>query len=64
MGCPAALGFAGQFWVAPFTGMCMFVAAEAFNAQGNSLGRIEVPKAPPPAQGQPPPQPTDNCPAA
>jgi hypothetical protein len=42
----------------------MFVAAEAFNAQGNSLGRIEVPKAPPPAQGQPPPQPTDNCPAA
>jgi hypothetical protein len=59
---PAALGFAGRFWVAPFAGACMVFSAEAFDAQGTSLGRVEVPEAPPPKPGQPPQQLRRDCP--
>jgi hypothetical protein len=61
---PRALGFAGRFWIAGFPGACMRVSAEAFDAQGRSLGRVEVPEAPPPAPGEPAPLPTEDCPTA
>jgi hypothetical protein len=60
---PPALGFAGRFWIAPFPGLCMAIAAEAFDAQGQSLGRVAIPPAPPSKPGQPSPQPRDDCPS-
>ncbi|HEV3378600.1 MAG TPA: hypothetical protein VG126_15120 [Thermoleophilaceae bacterium] len=60
---PPVLGFRGRFWIAPFPGQCMVSAAEAFDAEGNVLSRIEIPPAPPPKPGQPSPQPNEDCPA-
>jgi hypothetical protein len=60
---PSVLGFAGRFWVAPFAGACSVLSVEAIDAQGRSLGRVEVPEAPPPKPGQPPAQLRQDCPA-
>jgi hypothetical protein len=60
---PPVLGFDGRFWIAPFPGLCMTVEAQAFDAEGKSLGRIEIPMAPPPKPGQPPRRRNKHCPA-
>jgi hypothetical protein len=57
-------GFHGRFWIAPFAGQCAIVSARAFDGEGNLLGRVQVPKAPPPKPGEPPPQPDKDCPKA
>jgi hypothetical protein len=58
------LGFHGRFWIAPFAGQCGIVSAQAFDGEGNRLGRARIPEAPPPKPGQPPRQPTEDCPKA
>jgi hypothetical protein len=58
------LGFHGRFWIAPFVGQCAIVSARAFDGEGNPLGRVETPEAPPPKPGQPDPQPDTDCPKA
>jgi hypothetical protein len=40
----------------------MVAAAEAFDAEGRPLGRIEIPPAPPSKPGQPSRQPDKDCP--
>jgi hypothetical protein len=59
---PAVFGFRGRFWIAPFPGECTVVSVRAFNAEGKALGRTEIPAAPPPKQGEPSPQPDEDCP--
>ena len=54
---PPVLGLSGGFWIAPFPGQCARVKAEAFDAEGMPLGRIETPRPPPVKPGQPDPQP-------
>jgi hypothetical protein len=56
------LGFHGRFWIAPFAGQCAIVSARAFDGEGNLLGRVRVPEAPPPKPGEPSPQPNEDCP--
>jgi hypothetical protein len=58
------LGFHGRFWIAPFAGQCATVSARAFDGEGNRIGRVKVPEAPPPKPGQPDPQPNTDCPTA
>jgi hypothetical protein len=60
---PRVLGLAGRFWLAALPGQCALTSAEAYDAQGRSLGRIEVPEAPPPKPGEPSPQPRGGCPS-
>jgi hypothetical protein len=50
---PPVLGFEGRFWLAPFAAYCAVVSAEAFDAGGASLGRIEM-RAGPPRRACPP----------
>jgi hypothetical protein len=61
---PPVLGLHGGFWIAPFPGQCARVTAEAFDAEGMPLGRIETPRPRPVKPGQPDPQPDTDCPTA
>jgi hypothetical protein len=36
------LGFHGRFWIAPFAGECGIVSAQAFDGEGNPLGRART----------------------
>jgi hypothetical protein len=58
------LGFHGRFWIAPFAGECAVVSARAFDGEGNAIGRVRTPIAPPPEPGEPSPQPRKDCPKA
>ena len=57
------LGYHGRFWIAPFAGQCAIVSARAFDGEGNPLGRVKTPEAPP-KPGQRSPQPDEDCPTA
>jgi hypothetical protein len=59
---PPVLGFRGRVWIAPFAGQCGIVSAQAFDSEGNRLGRARIPEAPPPKPGEPSPQATEDCP--
>jgi hypothetical protein len=59
---PPVLDLRGGFWIAPFPGLCARVTAEAFDAEGMPLGRIETPRPRPVKPGQPDPQPDTDCP--
>jgi hypothetical protein len=61
---PPVLGFAGRFWIASFPGQCAVFSAEAFDGQGRSLGRVEIPEPPPRRPGEPDPRPRRDCPGA
>lgn len=61
---PPVLGLRGGYWIAPFAGQCARVLVEAFDGEGNLLGRVRVPERPPPKPGQPDPQPDEGCPKA
>jgi hypothetical protein len=61
---PPVLGLRGGFWIAPFPGLCARVTADAFDADGMPLGRIETPRPLPVKPGQPDPQPDTDCPEA
>ena len=42
---PPVLGFGGRFWVASSGDLCHVVSAQAYAADGSSLGRVGAPGA-------------------
>jgi hypothetical protein len=64
---PRVLGFGGRFWLATFGGPCAVVSAQAFGADGASLGGVETfPPPPPGPRGEPAGAraPVPTCPSA
>jgi hypothetical protein len=61
---PRVPGFRTRFWIAPFEGQCADVSVRAFDGEGNPLGQIGIPPAPPPDPGEPSPRPDEDCPKA
>ena len=59
---PPVLGFGGRFWVASYGDLCHVVSAQAYAADGSSLGRVGAPEPPAAPRGEPASAPSDSCP--
>ena len=59
---PPVLGFRGRFWVASYGDLCHVVSAQAYAADGSSLGRVGAPEPPAAPRGEPASAPSDSCP--